>query len=499
MRRIIAPLLGFSVAFAGFVGEVPAYATVTARQSAAIAATYDQVRGDLAMLDVKGRAPKTGYSRDEFGPAWSDTDRNGCDTRNDILRRDLSSVVFKEGTNDCVVLSGVLQDPYTGTTINFTRGETTSTAVQIDHVVALSDAWQKGAQQVDVEARTQLANDPLNLLAVDGPANQAKSDGDAATWLPKNKAFRCEYVARQVEVKKTYDLWVTQAEHDAVATILENCTGEFSVTNTWDGTVQRFNDVPMDYKFYSEIEWMAQTGITTGYADGTFKPAGTVTRDAMAAFLYRVAGSPSFEVATTAPFKDVPQGRVFYADIAWMAQTGISTGYADRTYWPMSSVNRDAMAAFIYRLAGSPAFAPPSVPTFNDVSISHPFYKQIEWLASTGITTGWEDGGFHPGAPIARDAMAAFLQRTVSRSLVDPPAAVPWVEPEPPAPTVPPTTSVSGNSDGSCPAGYPIKGNNGSNGKIYHLPGDRWYNTTKAEECFNTAAAAQAAGYRPIK
>ena len=189
----------------------------------------------LATLPVKGRAPKTGYARTQFGAAWSDVDHNGCDTRNDILKRDMTNVTFKPGTHDCVVKTGTLNDPYTGKTINFVRGQHTSTAVQIDHVVALSDAWQKGAQQLNADQRLQLANDPYNLLAVDGPANQQKSDGDAATWLPANKAFRCEYVARQIGVKKKYSLWVTQAEHDAIAGILTTCPGQ--VVPEGDGVV----------------------------------------------------------------------------------------------------------------------------------------------------------------------------------------------------------------------------------------------------------------------
>ena len=177
----------------------------------------------LSGIPIKGRAPKTGYDREQFGPAWADVDHNGCDTRNDILARDLVDVVYKDGTKECVVASGTFLDPYTGNTISFVRGNTTSTAVQIDHVVALSDAWQKGAQQLTAEERRQLANDPLNLMAADGPANGAKSDGDAATWLPANKGFRCEYVARQIAVKAEYRLWVTQAEHDAIATVLSDC------------------------------------------------------------------------------------------------------------------------------------------------------------------------------------------------------------------------------------------------------------------------------------
>ncbi|WP_018774007.1 GmrSD restriction endonuclease domain-containing protein [Arthrobacter sp. 131MFCol6.1] len=185
----------------------------------------------LATLPVKGRAPKTGYSRDQFGPAWSDVDRNGCDTRNDVLRRDLTSVAFRPGTRNCVVLSGVLADPYTAAAIHFLRGNATSTAVQIDHVVALSDAWQKGAQQLSPARRLAFANDPLNLLAVDGPANQGKSDGDAATWLPPNKSYRCDYVARQISVKSSYGLWVTQAEHDAMARVLASCPAALSPAN----------------------------------------------------------------------------------------------------------------------------------------------------------------------------------------------------------------------------------------------------------------------------
>ncbi|MGO4807592.1 DUF1524 domain-containing protein [Arthrobacter sp. 2MCAF15] len=185
----------------------------------------------LATLPVKGRAPKTGYSRDQFGPAWSDVDHNGCDTRNDVLRRDLTALALKPGTRDCVVLSGFLADPYTAAAINFRRGNATSTAVQIDHVVALSDAWQKGAQQLTPAQRLSFANDPLNLLAVDGPANQSKSDGDAATWLPPNKSYRCDYVARQISVKSSYGLWVTQAEHDAMARVLSDCPNAVAPTN----------------------------------------------------------------------------------------------------------------------------------------------------------------------------------------------------------------------------------------------------------------------------
>ncbi|MGW8592707.1 HNH endonuclease family protein [Dietzia sp. NPDC055340] len=185
-------------------------------------------RAALGQLEVKGRAPKTGYDRDLFGQAWSDDvgvefGRNGCDTRNDILKRDLQEHTFRPGTRDCVVLTGVLNGPYTGERIEFQRGQDTSSLVQIDHVVALSDSWQKGAQQLTVEQRRDLANDPLNLLAVSGRANQQKGDGDTATWLPPRREFWCSYVSRQVLVKERYGLWVTQAERDAMDRVLSGC------------------------------------------------------------------------------------------------------------------------------------------------------------------------------------------------------------------------------------------------------------------------------------
>jgi len=151
----------------------------------------------IARLTVKGRAPKTGYTRDQFGQSWFDTDRNGCDTRNDILRRDLVSRQMK---NACKVLAGTLApEPYTGTSIRFVYGGTSE--VDIDHVVALSDAWQKGAARWPSGKRLALANDPLNLMAVDASTNRSKGDGDTTTWLPPNKSYRCTYVARQVAVK----------------------------------------------------------------------------------------------------------------------------------------------------------------------------------------------------------------------------------------------------------------------------------------------------------
>lgn len=176
----------------------------------------------LATLPIKGRAPKTGYTRDQFSNDWGQIDN--CSLRELVLLRDLTDTRLDE--DGCRVLSGTLNDPYTGTIIQFQRGATTSQAVQIDHVVAVSDAWQKGAQQLTPDLRYQFYNDPLNLLSVDGATNNKKGDGDAATWLPPNKAYRCRYVARQVAVKIKYSLWVTQAEHDAIQKLLKSCPGQ---------------------------------------------------------------------------------------------------------------------------------------------------------------------------------------------------------------------------------------------------------------------------------
>jgi hypothetical protein len=212
-----------SIAFTSFslVSPSSKYQIEILELASANGAEFDPIKV-LETLAVKGRAPKTGYSRSAFGPAWADVDRNGCDTRNDILKRDLTQITFRAKTRDCVVESGVLADPFSGESINFQRGEKTSALVQIDHVVALSNAWQTGIFKADLATRKNFANDPLNLLAVKGSLNSQKGDGDAATWLPPNKPFRCDYVSRQVEVKVKYNLWLTRAEKVAILRILTN-------------------------------------------------------------------------------------------------------------------------------------------------------------------------------------------------------------------------------------------------------------------------------------
>jgi hypothetical protein len=185
----------------------------------------------VATLTVKGRGPMTGYSRAEFGPPWTDIDRNGCDQRNDTLRRDLKAVTLKAGTNGCTVMTGTLIDPYTARTVSFTKTSSTS-PVQIDHAVAMADAWVKGAAGWPQAKRTTFANDTLNLVAVSASVNAAKGAGDAATWLPPAKAYRCAYVARQVAVKAKYQLAVTAPERTAMVAILTTCASTKAPTAT---------------------------------------------------------------------------------------------------------------------------------------------------------------------------------------------------------------------------------------------------------------------------
>ena len=178
----------------------------------------------LEKLPIKGRAPKTGYVRSEFYKSWPIVD--GCSLRQRIIKREMGNTAVLSSENDCDVISGEFDEPYTGEHRIYYQKSDFTTGIQIDHIVALSDAWQKGAQNLTSVERYNLATDPLNLIAADSTENQTKSDGDAATWLPKNKKFRCPYVARQISVKYKYHLWVSQAEHDAMAKVLTTCPNE---------------------------------------------------------------------------------------------------------------------------------------------------------------------------------------------------------------------------------------------------------------------------------
>ncbi len=190
----------------------------------------------LNRLPVRGWASDSGYDREgKFGTAWKDVDGNGCDTRNDMLRRDFRSITRTDG---CLIYKGVLRDVYTGKTIRFTRGTTTSLAVQIDHLVSLHNAWLTGAKRLSQSLRVALANDPLNLEAVDGPTNSSKSDDDASWWLPPRAGYRCTYVAKQISVKKAYHLWITPDEKIAMQSVLATCPRQKAYTTDYPARVK---------------------------------------------------------------------------------------------------------------------------------------------------------------------------------------------------------------------------------------------------------------------
>jgi hypothetical protein len=241
-RRLIAVVVAFIGVITWLIINPASYESIFTRvddNDQSVVATSDGEQADdlgdgsegllatdvLEKLEVKGRAPKTGYSREQFYKNWPMVD--GCSLRQRVIRREFGeAAVVVDG---CNVVAGEYDEPYTGQHLKYTEKTEISKGIQIDHVVALSDAWQKGAQYMEADVRYAMATDPLNLLAVDASANGKKLDGDAATWLPSNKKFRCQYVARQVSVKYKYKLWVTEAEKEAILRVLSNCPNELAV------------------------------------------------------------------------------------------------------------------------------------------------------------------------------------------------------------------------------------------------------------------------------
>lgn len=225
---VVAAAVGWAWWHNGFsrsAGPSPTW-TAPPPSAAPLDPGYDAARRMLDALPVKGWDRVQDFKRYRFGERWSDDvnvefGHNGCNTRDDILRRDLAQIGLRRGT--CLVQRGVLHDPYSGQTIEFVRGPDTSEAVQVDHLVSLADAWYKGARSWDDARRRDFANDPRNLLAVSAQANFDKAFRDAAGWLPANAAFECEFVARQVTVKTAYGLWVSANEKTAMQRVLRRC------------------------------------------------------------------------------------------------------------------------------------------------------------------------------------------------------------------------------------------------------------------------------------
>ena len=234
---VVAGVVLIGTCGCGFVAE-RSPSTSTAPGTTAEPASTAQAGGPLLTvldgLPVRDKVPLAGYSRDLFGPAWTDDNssfsgHSGCDERNDSLKRSMTDLVIKPGTRGCVVLSGTLLDPYTGLVIHFVRGPN-SAAAQVDHVVSEANSYQTGAQQLSADQRQDFATDPLNLIVTDGPTNQSKGDSDASEWLPVR--HRCLYVARQVAVKAKWGLWVTSAEKAAMLSALSNCPAQRLPTET---------------------------------------------------------------------------------------------------------------------------------------------------------------------------------------------------------------------------------------------------------------------------
>ncbi|BDZ38780.1 hypothetical protein GCM10025863_13940 [Microbacterium suwonense] len=396
------------------------------------------------------------YDRGRF-EHWIDLDGDGCNTRYEVLIDESTSPVTVSGR--CTLTGGTWVSPYDGL-IAYSPAD-----IEIDHVIPLAEAWRSGASEWTDARRKAFANDldvPYALTAASSVSNQSKSDKDPAKWLPTNSAFTCEYVTSWALVKYRWTLTVDPMELAAIQAILSGECGAASITlptvveamAVHPVTPTTFTDVSAGMSFRDEIMWLADRGISTGWADGTFRPYAPVTRDAMAAFMYRLAGSPDFTIPTSSPFLDVPTNYQFYKEISWLATQGITTGWpvsGGQEFRPWNFITRDAMAAFLYRYAGSPAYTPSGSSPFSDLRSTSSFYTEIRWLAARGISTGSDIGygcrNYEPFGNVKRDAMAAFMYRAtvggttpVAEGTCSPPAP-----PMKPTPPVEPTgTYISG-------------------------------------------------------
>ena len=384
MKRLFKKYLIISVACSlpFFCGEP----TAMAQENNALEA--------VSTLTVRQTDSVSGYDRDLFQWNKFDEDGDGCDTRNDILARDLDNISKQD---KCVVLSGILDDPYTGDRIDFQRGQSTSSKVQIDHIVALSDAWNSGASHWNESKLRAFGNDPYNLAAVDGTANTQKSNSSADEWLPANAAARCLYVATQVGVKEHYALTVTQTEAQKMREVLGSCPTQSIPQSNGSGLVRL---VEQNGKTKHGYPFVDQGNVDVDSEVREYRGMSSVIRQDMAAFLYRWAGSPEYTPsnADMHRFRDVDGATPHAKEIWWLASTGISEGWLEpdgsRTFRGMSPVTLQDMAAFLYRLAGTPnrdldtdgAFI---YSYFRDVNWSTPHAEDIWWLAMKKISTGW--------------------------------------------------------------------------------------------------------------
>jgi hypothetical protein len=229
-RTEVAALLISAVLLAGCAATGTPTATPTAAPSRAPSVspgTADEARQLLTTLRVGPRRPSVGYERDAFGPAWADTDGNGCNQRDDVLLRDAvpgSARYAPQGRCDHDVLAGTWVDPYTGRRLTFAdlKDPAQAQALQIDHLVPLAEAWRSGASDWDASRRRSFANELAELLAADGPTNAAKGDDDPAAWRPRRE-FQCTYAIGWIATKSRWELAVDRSERRALSEMLGYC------------------------------------------------------------------------------------------------------------------------------------------------------------------------------------------------------------------------------------------------------------------------------------
>lgn len=417
------------------VGALLVAGLVPAGTAAAAPVSISDVLSDLV---VQGEVTTPAYDRDLF-EHWSDVDGDGCNTRAELLIA--ASMVPVGYSSGCTVASGEWTSVYDG------QAWTNASDVDIDHLVPLEETWASGASHWTSDQREAYANDldfPGALIVMTDNLNQSKGSSDPAQWLPPARV--CEYLTAWVLVKWRWSLAVDASELATLQSeLVTGCADPSVETPARMGVpapvppTQPFPDVAASHPFAGEITWLAGTGITTGYADGTFRPGALISRDAFAAFLYRYTHEGADAPACTRQwFTDVPVTHPFCGEITWLAGTGIATGYADGTFHPSSPIARDAVAAMLhrYRDASGDVSTTCEPGLFTDIT-GNPFCGAITWLAGSGITTGHPDGTFRPGAGVTREAFAAFLYRYDHMfGPSDPPIVV--TPPEPPTPPQPP-------------------------------------------------------------
>lgn len=276
-------------------------------------------------------------------------------------------------------------------------------------------AEQEGLFYANYQRGTSGAHTPLDRRAYKGVAYYRKRGGVAVAIPGSRQSNHESGLALDISSSSAAHRWMVAnaGRHGWIRNVpSEPWHFEYrqSLDQHYGESAGRFRDVLSGHKFAKDIAWLSDNRITNGWSDGTFRPKDAVTREAMAAFLYRLAGRPKVALPKSAPFRDVKPGSQFYREIVWLSQSRITTGYADGTFRPKANIARDAMAAFLYRASGA-VFTPPAKPSFKDVPKTAQFYREIEWLRSEGITTGYAGRKYKPYEPISREATAAFLNR----------------------------------------------------------------------------------------